>query len=66
MRSMDYVATRSHVDIHDLYYQERSFSCLWSVLLPEAMPISVDCVATGCYVDMSSLCYHLRVYYKQN
>jgi hypothetical protein len=58
------VASGGCIDAPGLCYHQRPCGCLWSVPLPEAMVMSVVCVAVeghvGIHVDVPGLYCHQR------
>lgn len=58
-------AVRVSVDVHGPCYHYRLWGCPWSVLPPEAMPLSMSCAATWGHVDVcspSAVCAATRGY----
>ena len=44
-------------------YHQRSYRCPWFVVPSDIVLVSVICVVTGGYTDLSGLCWHLMPYW---
>lgn len=56
--SLVHVITRGHVDAHGLFCYLKPCRCLWAVLSPGAMLLSVAHVAVRGHADVCGLCFY--------